>query len=56
MAKRVINDEFLQQLETLQMLIKNNIGGQFGGNRKSRTFGSPASLRTIVITCPATIL
>ncbi len=40
MAKRVINDEFLQQLETLQMLIKNNIGGQFGGNRKSRTFGS----------------
>ena len=40
MAKRVINDEFLQQLESLQMLIKNNIGGQFGGNRKSRTFGS----------------
>lgn len=40
MAKYVINDEFLQQVETLQILIKNNIGGQFGGNRKSRTFGS----------------
>ncbi len=40
MAKYVINDEFLQQVESLQMLIKNNVAGQFGGNRKSRTFGS----------------
>lgn len=36
----VLSEEFLQQLETLQMLIKNNIAGMFGGNRKSRTFGS----------------
>lgn len=36
----VISEEFLQQLETLQMLIKNNIAGMFGGNHKSRTFGS----------------
>lgn len=40
MAKYIIDDAFLQQLETLQMLIKNNIAGQFGGNRKSRKFGS----------------
>ncbi len=40
MAKYVIHDEFLQQIERLQMLIKNNIAGQFGGNRKSKTFGS----------------
>lgn len=36
----VINEDFLQQLETLQMLIKNNVAGQFGGNHQSRTFGS----------------
>ena len=40
MAKYIINDAFLQQVERLQMLIKNNVAGQFGGNRKSRTFGS----------------
>ena len=36
----VINEEFLQQLDTLQMLVKNNVAGMFGGNRKSRTYGS----------------
>ena len=36
----VINEEFLQQLDTLHMLVKNNVAGMFGGNRKSRTFGS----------------
>ena len=36
----VINEEFLQQVELLQMLIKNNVAGLFGGNHKSKTFGS----------------
>lgn len=40
MAKSVINEEFLQQLEALQMLVKNNVAGAFGGNRQSKTFGS----------------
>ena len=40
MAKFVINEEFLQQVETLQILIKNNIAGLFGGNHRTRNFGS----------------
>lgn len=36
----VINEEFLQQLETLQLLVKNNVAGLFGGNHQSKTFGS----------------
>ena len=36
----VIDDEFLQQLERLQMLVKNNVAGLFGGNHQSKTFGS----------------
>ena len=40
MAKFVINEEFLQQAEALQMLIKNNVAGMFGGNHQSRNFGS----------------
>lgn len=40
MAKFVINEAFLSQLERLQTLLKNNVGGMFGGNRKSKTFGS----------------
>ncbi len=40
MAKFVVNEGFLQQLESLQMLVKNNIAGLFGGNHKSKTFGS----------------
>lgn len=38
--KPIINEEFLQNLELLQTLIKNNVAGQFGGNRKSKTYGS----------------
>ena len=38
--KQVISEEFLQQIERLQMLIKNNVAGMFGGNHKSRKFGS----------------
>ncbi|MBQ8322375.1 MAG: DUF58 domain-containing protein [Clostridia bacterium] len=40
MAQFTINEEFLQQIELLQTLIKNNIAGQFGGNHQTRTYGS----------------
>lgn len=40
MKKFVINEEFLQQVETLQTILKNNVSGMFGGNRKSKSFGS----------------
>ena len=40
MAKGIINEEFLQQVETLQTLLQNNISGLFGGNRQSKTYGS----------------
>lgn len=35
-----INEEFLQQLETLQTIVKNNVAGLFGGNHQSKTYGS----------------
>ena len=40
MSRYVINEGFLQQVETLQSLLKNNVGGLFGGNRKSKLYGS----------------
>ncbi len=40
MAKFVITEELLTQMEALQMLLKNNVAGMFGGNHKSRTYGS----------------
>lgn len=40
MKPTVIDEEFLQQVELLHMLIKNNVAGQFGGNHQSKTFGS----------------
>lgn len=40
MAKTVIDEELLQQIELLQMLVKNNVAGMFGGNHKSKTYGS----------------
>ncbi len=40
MSKFVINEEFLQQLERLQTLVKNNIAGLFGGNHQSKIYGS----------------
>ncbi|MDE6557595.1 MAG: DUF58 domain-containing protein [Clostridia bacterium] len=40
MAKTVIDEEFLGQIELLQTLIKNNVAGMFGGNHKSKTYGS----------------
>ena len=40
MAKFTVNEELLQQIETLQTLLKNNIAGMFGGNRQSKNLGS----------------
>lgn len=40
MAEYVINEAFLQRVERLQTLLKNNIAGLFGGNHQSKTFGS----------------
>ena len=40
MRELVINEEFLSQVELLQLLVKNNVAGRFGGNHKSKTFGS----------------
>ena len=40
MKRAIINEEFLQQVEALQTLIKNNVAGLFGGTHKSKTFGS----------------
>ena len=40
MSKFAINEEFLQQLEALQIILKNNLAGLFGGNHKSKTYGS----------------
>lgn len=40
MAQYVINEAFLQRVERLQSLIKNNIAGLFGGNHQSKSFGS----------------
>ena len=40
MRELVINEEFLSQVELLQLLVKNNVAGLFGGNHRSKTFGS----------------
>ena len=40
MAKFEITEELLAQIENLRMLLKNNVAGMFGGNHKSRTYGS----------------
>ncbi len=40
MSNYVIDEAFLQQLETLQMLVKNNVAGLFGGNHQTKTYGS----------------
>lgn len=40
MGNLVINEGFLQRVEMLQTVLKNNIAGLFGGNHKSKTFGS----------------
>lgn len=40
MKTMVIDEAFLSELESLQTLLKNNVFGMFGGNRKSKNFGS----------------
>lgn len=40
MEKMVIDEAFLSELEALETVLKNNIAGMFGGNHKSKTFGS----------------
>ncbi|MDE6676781.1 MAG: DUF58 domain-containing protein, partial [Clostridia bacterium] len=40
MGNFAINETFLQRVEMLQTVLKNNIAGLFGGNHKSRTYGS----------------
>lgn len=40
MGTYAINEEFLQQVETLQLLLKNNVAGMFGGTHQAKTFGS----------------
>lgn len=40
MKKLAINEAFLQRVEMLQTVLKNNIAGLFGGDHKSRTYGS----------------
>ena len=40
MKRSIINEEFLQQVESLQTLIKNNVAGLFGGVHQSKTYGS----------------
>ena len=40
MKKMVIDEAFLSQLEQIETILKNNVAGMFGGNRRSRSFGS----------------
>ena len=40
MAKMVIDEAFLSEIETLGSILKNNVAGMFGGNHQSKNFGS----------------
>ena len=40
MGRMVIDEATLSEIEALETLLKNNIAGMFGGNRKSKNFGS----------------
>lgn len=40
MNKMVIDEAFLGELEAIQSLLRNNVAGAFGGNRRSKSFGS----------------
>ena len=40
MGTMVIDEAFLSEIENLQTLLKNNVAGMFGGNHKSKSFGS----------------
>lgn len=38
--KQVIDEQFLQQIELFSLSVKDNVAGLFGGNHKSKKFGS----------------
>ena len=40
MPKFVINESFLEQVELLRLALKDNVAGLFGGNHKSKAYGS----------------
>lgn len=40
MKKLVIDEAFISELEALQTLLRNNVAGAFGGNRRTKNFGS----------------
>ena len=40
MGKMVIDEAFLSEIESLETVLKNNIAGMFGGNHRSKNFGS----------------
>ncbi len=40
MRELPINEAFLQQVERLQTIVKNNVAGLFGGNHQSKRYGS----------------
>lgn len=40
MGNFAVDEEVLQQIERLQLLIKNNVAGLFGGNHQSKSYGS----------------
>ena len=40
MSALVVTEDFLEQIELLQILLKNNVAGMFGGTHQSKTFGS----------------
>ncbi len=40
MAKMVIDEAFLSEIEALGSVLKNNVAGMFGGNHQSKNFGS----------------
>ena len=42
MKKFVVNEELLQCLDNLQLYVRNNVAGKFGGNSRSRNYGSSA--------------
>ena len=48
MSKFAINEEFLQQIEALQMLLKNNLAGLFGGNHQIQYIGKDKFLSIVL--------
>ena len=40
MARMVIDEAALSEIEALETLLRNNVAGMFGGNHQSRSFGS----------------